>query len=226
MRLAVLLFVPFVGACSSTTSIPGAADGSASSSSGSASSSSGGSSSSSSGGSSSSSSSGNPGNDASTDGGFDFVFANSGANIAETTFKVAPVQGSFCQGASPNLTCSFTGSITNGTSGCTAIVNAAFVGDPVQATSFQLVADAPTPAGKGEVAYTEYCTTGATKMWKSTGGTLTLTKVTPPPKGLPTGTLSFTIAGATLAVAPLGAGDAKGSFTVSGTASNVTYLQP
>jgi hypothetical protein len=134
--------------------------------------------------------------------------------------------GSFCQGASPNKACSFTGSITDGTTGCTAIVNAAFVGDPSDGAAFPIVPDPTTPQGKGELSYTETCNSGATKMWKATAGTLTLGKVVPPAPGLVTGTLSFTIQGATMDVAPAGAGDAKGTFGVAGSASNVSYTSP
>jgi hypothetical protein len=134
--------------------------------------------------------------------------------------------GSFCQGVSPNRVCSFTGSITDGATGCTAILNAGFVGDPTVGTAFTFVTDPTTPPGKGELSYTETCNSGATKMWKASAGTLTLDKVIPPSPGLVTGTLSFTIQGGTMDVAPAGAGDAKGSFSAAGTATDVTYTAP
>jgi hypothetical protein len=225
MRSGGALFLAVVVACSSTTSTPAPGDGGTASSSSSSTGGSSSSSSSSSGGtSSSSSSSGSPGGkDASTDGGFDLTFTNTGANTTRTAFKVAPVMGAFCQGASPNKACSFTASITDGTTGCTAILNAAFVGDPTDGAAYPIAVDPTTPPGKGEISYTETCNGGATKMWKATAGTLTLGKVIPPSPGLVTGTLSFTIQGATMDVAPAGAGDAQGTFSVAGSASDVTY---
>ena len=163
--------------------------------------------------------------DASTDGGFSFAFANGGTDVTRTTFKVAPVLGSFCMGTSPK-TCSFTGSVTDAASGCTAILNAAFVGPLDVGTVFPIVSDASTPPGKGDVTYTETCSGGSTKTWKANSGTLTLDAVTPPAKGLATGTLSFSVKGATLSPAPIGAGAAKGSFDASGSGSNVGYTSP
>jgi len=169
--------------------------------------------------------SGGGGSDASTDGGFAFVFANGGTNIARTDFRVAPVLGSFCMGTTTKQ-CSFTGSVTDAASGCTGILNAAFVGGLGVGAAFPIVPDATTPEGKGDFTYTETCSGGATKTWKATGGTLTLTAVTPPAQGLATGTLSFTVAGATMAPAPVNPGGATGGFTASGSASNVGYTSP
>jgi hypothetical protein len=168
---------------------------------------------------------GGGGVDASTDGGFSFVFANGGTNIARTDFRVAPVSGSFCMGTSPKQ-CSFTGSITDTATGCTGILNAAFVGGLTVGAAFPIVADATTPEGKGDFTYTETCSNGVSKTWKATAGTLTLSAVTPPAQGLVTGTLSFSVTGATMAPAPVGAGNATGTFDASGTASHVGYTSP
>ena len=168
-----------------------------------------------------------PGTDASTDGGFDFTFANSGSNVGLADFKVAPVMGSFCQGTSPKQ-CSFTGSITTSSTGCTSILNVAFVGDLKAGTSFPVVSDIPTAPGKGLVSYTETCNAGTTKRWTATGGTITLDGVTPPAQGFATGTLSLSVAGATMAVSTdaAGGGTAQGTFSISGKATNVGYTSP
>jgi hypothetical protein len=168
-----------------------------------------------------------PGVDASTDGGFDFTFTNSGSNVSIDALKVAPVLGSFCQGTSPKQ-CSFTGNVTNQASGCTSILNVAFVGDLTAGTSFPVVSDIPTAPSKGLVSYTETCNAGTTKRWTATGGTITLDSVTPPAQGFATGTLSLTVAGATMAVSTdaAGGGTAQGTFSISGKATNVGYTSP
>ena len=163
------------------------------------------------------------GPDAGFEGGFDFTLTGGGSDLKQTVFQVAPVYGAFCMGAGAGMrTCSFTGNVTVASSGCTFILNVAFVGPLTTRTSFPVVTDPTTPPGKGTVNYTEVC--GATtKMWKGTGGTITLDVVTPPAAGLPTGTASFTVQGATMAPAPNGAGGATGSFTISGKGANVSY---
>lgn len=152
--------------------------------------------------------------------GFDFAFASSGANVSREGLVVPSPMGAFCQGASPNKTCSFTASVTEG--GCTYILNAAFVGDPPASTAFPFAADPTTPPGKAQLTYTEAC--GAkTRMWRASAGTLTLLRFDAPAAGTVTGTASFSVEGATMGPAPAGAGEATGAFTVSGEARNVSF---
>ncbi|HSO37128.1 MAG TPA: hypothetical protein VLT33_31600, partial [Labilithrix sp.] len=70
--------------------------------------------------------------------------------------------------------------------------------------------------------YTEICGS-TTKMWKGTGGTITLDAVVPPAQGFATGTATFSVQGATMAPAPNGAGGATGTFSISGKGANVSY---
>jgi hypothetical protein len=190
-RFFFLLLVPVAAACSSTTM--GEGDGTTGSNGGSPSS-------------------------AETRG-FDFAIASSGANTQFSELKVATVYGSFCQGQAPNKTCSFTGSLTE--NGCTAILNVAFVGTPAAGQAFPVVVDATTPPGKGTVNYTEACNDGAMKAWKATAGTIILDAVSPPAAGTATGKVSFSVQRATMSAAPLGAGKAQGTFTVSGSGKDV-----
>jgi len=163
------------------------------------------------------------GPDAGFDGGFDLAFTGGGPDIKQTVFQVAPVRGSFCMGAgAAGKVCSFTGSVTVPSSGCTFIVNVAFVGPLTPATAFPVAVDPTTPPGKSTVNYTEVC--GATtKIWKATGGTVLLDANTPPAQGLSTGAASFSVQGATMAPAPNGAGGASGTFTITGKGVNVSY---
>lgn len=158
------------------------------------------------------------GDSGSTDGGFDFTFTNSGANIQITAFKIAPVYGAQCQGQAPNRSCSFTGNVN--ANGCNGILSAAFVGTPTVGMTYPLVVDPTTPPGNAEVSYMEFCGS-IQKSWKATGGSLKLDKYVAPSSGM--GTASFTITGATMAPASLNPGDATGKFTVAGSASNVQY---
>lgn len=162
----------------------------------------------------------------SLDGGFDFTFTNSGANITRKDLKAAPVMGSFCMAAGgTDRTCSFTGSVTDSATGCTGILNVAFVGPLVAGGSFPIVADLPTAPGKGEVSYTESCAAGS-RRWQASSGTVTLDAVTPPAAGLATGTASFSVKTAFLEVAKASAGDAQGTFAASGKGMNVTFTAP
>jgi len=200
LGLALTALVAALAACSSSTTDPG------------------GGSSGTSGGSSGSSG----GVDAGFDGGFDFVLAGGGTNIQQTDFKVAPVAGSTCQGTNPRR-CSFTGSVTIASIGCTFILNVAFVGDVTAGASFSIVADPLTPPGKATGNYTEVC--GATtKMWKATGGSVTADVIVPPAQGFATGTMTFSVAAASMGPAANGAGGATGTFSITGKGANVSYI--
>jgi collagen type VII alpha len=223
LGITLTAFVAVFAACSSSTTDPaptGDAGPSSSSGTSGTSGTSGGTSGTSGGTSGTSGTSG--GVDAGFDGGFDFTFTGGGTDIKQADFKVAPVYGAFCMGTTPK-TCSFTGSVP--ATGCVYILNVAFIGPLTVGTSFPVVADSSTPPGKGTVNYTESC--GATsKMWKGTGGTITLDVVNPPAAGLATGTMTFSVQAATMAAAPTGAGGATGTFSVSGKGANVAYTSP
>ena len=223
LGVSLVAFAAAFAACSSSSTdpTPGGTSGTSGGSSG-TSGTSGGSSGTSGTSGGSSGTSGSSGADAGFDGGFDFTFTGGGSDIKQTVFQVTPVYGAFCMGQAGAKVCSFTANVTVASSGCTFILNVAFVGALTEGTPFPIVTDPTTPPGKGTVNYTEICGS-TTKMWKGTGGTITLDVVTPPAQGYPTGTLTFSVAGATMAPAPNGAGGATGTFTAAGKGANLSY---
>lgn len=159
-----------------------------------------------------------------TTGGMDFTFSGAvGANTTRTVFQVGAIMGSFCMASGNGGTsksCSFTGSIY--ANGCLETLNVAFTGPLAAGTSFPFVADAPVPEGKGYLTYSVSCGSD-TKAWRATAGSVKLDSVTPPPQGLTTGKLSFTVTGATMAPAHTGGGTAQGTFDAAGSSKDISY---